>query len=186
MTTHPAVPPRDPKGRFVEYSLEESALDLDLDFEAVAREHEAPVDTATLSPCDVQARAHWRVWSSRLDDSERADAVRDAINAYVAESGKDALPPDEDARSYVHDGMADDDLLLDAAHEIGPLGHPMDRAFGAHVIGAVYDRARAARDERALAEAAERADDFLPPESEESRLAADRGVTVPQPSGPVN
>lgn len=194
MTIQPSFdPPRDHGGRYSEYALApvDDSVQMTLDFDAMERAIERdlgrPADVASLTPREIQARAHWKVWKGGLTDSQRADAVREAVIAHVAEHNgtPQNLPPTDEAWGLVEEGLTDDDLLLDAAHEVGPMGRPLDRMFGAYVIGEIHDRALARQEDRAVAAQIAAADEMLPRESEASISAAISGQRVAQPAADI-
>ena len=195
MTIQPSFdPPRDRSGRFEEYALSAvpDAGQMSLDFadpeaeleRAIQRDLGKPADVSSLSPREIQARAHWKVWSGGLPDSVRANAVREAVIAHITEhDGKpQGLPPGDETWGVVEEALTDDDLLLDSAHEVGPMGRPLDRMFGAHVLGEIYDRALIRHEERTVAAQIAQADEVLPRESDTSINDVVRGHRVPQPA----
>ena len=183
----PGPQPRDRDGRFGPVPL--SAVELDL----VPPPHLADqVDwptptgawpTADTDPAEAQAMLHDIVWDANRPETERALAARGAI-ACARELGDGAvpgLPPGDEADGYLAEAVTSHDVVLDAAHELGPLPYPTSRNFGAELAGRIYDTVTTRRDQLLATSERFLADQVLPPESEASRRAADDGRIDPQP-----
>lgn len=180
MTTSPAHDhqPRDTRGRFGAFVRAEDEPNLvivqDLDGQPVTPGGiEVVWPDIDTHPAEAQDLLHGICWDSDVDDRTRVLAARGAIAMSVDQHGSfQGLPPDEEAHDAFREAVADNDLILDAVHDLGPFEHPQTQEFGTRLTGAIYDLAEARRQERlALTERVE-ARGYIDAEDTEALWAA--------------
>lgn len=122
--------PRHTDGRFATYQAPETPLEL------VRADTGRPRDSG-----QAQDRCYSMAWDSSTAETERASACRQAVHAADIDGRlAEAVPDTDEAQDLLAAGLADDDVVLDAAHDLGPMAYPETRAFGAFLAGAIYDR----------------------------------------------